>query len=186
MACLNLRVEKHFGWACLEARKWPWRDLNPRNTPQWVVPATHWTTRATRVTDQKFQIFFGIWKTFPEFRSAAVHFQIQIWNRTFQTFQRKSRMQLPKLATEFCLWISFPNFETKVCTNSTLIMVPCLFCLVSYSSVFILCLPAVQSVVTTDGVYHFILAAWVSQNYSLGELTCNSGKIKLRPKTRRK
>ena len=47
-ACLNLRVEKHFGWACLEARrKWRWRDLNSRHKPQWVVPATHWTTRAT-------------------------------------------------------------------------------------------------------------------------------------------
>ena len=44
MACLNLRVEKHFGWACLEAwRKWRWRDLNPRRTPQWDVSA-RWQT----------------------------------------------------------------------------------------------------------------------------------------------
>ena len=49
MACLNHRVEKHLGWAaCLEARKWRWRDLNPRHTPQWVVPAIHWTTLTKR------------------------------------------------------------------------------------------------------------------------------------------
>ena len=45
MACLNLRVEKHFDWACLEARKWRWRwrDLNPRHTPVGCVgyPMTH-------------------------------------------------------------------------------------------------------------------------------------------------
>ena len=41
-------------------------------------------------------------------------------------------------ATEFRLRISFPIFEPKVCTNSpSLIMVPSLFCLVLYSSVYV-------------------------------------------------
>ena len=53
ISCLNLRVEKRFGWACLEARKWRLRDLNPRHTPQWVVSATHWTTRASRAILQQ-------------------------------------------------------------------------------------------------------------------------------------
>ena len=38
------------------------------------------------LTGLKFQIFFGIWKNFPEFRSSAVHFQIHLWNRLFQIF----------------------------------------------------------------------------------------------------